>query len=130
MAEGTKVAGLKLPLEEYFRYHPPTTQERIDKHDAVNAAALKLAKALVVEGEGEKVWGPIHLARNEFMAIAKRACTGNAYLSWTDNYISEALDARSQHYKATTVLMSIHVARMIVNQSIAMEDAFHKQGEL
>lgn len=34
----------KLPIEEYFRYHPPQTEERKQKHNAVNDAALQFAK--------------------------------------------------------------------------------------
>lgn len=37
---------LSVPLEEQFRYHPPTTEERKQKHDTVNNAALECAKAL------------------------------------------------------------------------------------
>jgi len=33
-----------LSLEEYFKYHPPTTEERKQKHNAVNNAALQFAK--------------------------------------------------------------------------------------
>jgi hypothetical protein len=36
----------QLPIEEYFRYHAPQTQERIEKHDVVNAAALDFARAI------------------------------------------------------------------------------------
>lgn len=35
-----------IPIEEYFRYHPPTTQERKDKHDLINTKALQLALAI------------------------------------------------------------------------------------
>lgn len=34
------------PLEVYFEYHPPTTQERKDAHARVNAAALEFARVL------------------------------------------------------------------------------------
>lgn len=33
-------------LEEHFKYHPPLTQERIDKHDIVNKAALEFFKSV------------------------------------------------------------------------------------
>ena len=36
----------KLPIEEYFRYHPPQTSERQAKHNAINDAALALAKVI------------------------------------------------------------------------------------
>lgn len=34
------------PIEEYFRYHPPKTEERKAAHEAVNRAALELAKVV------------------------------------------------------------------------------------
>lgn len=37
---------MNIPIEEYFRYHPPTTQERKDKHNRINEVALEFAKAV------------------------------------------------------------------------------------
>ena len=36
----------EIPIEEYFRYHAPDTEERKAKHEAVNSNALALALAL------------------------------------------------------------------------------------
>lgn len=36
----------QLPLEEYFKYHPPLTQERKEAHDAINKAALAFAQVI------------------------------------------------------------------------------------
>jgi hypothetical protein len=35
-----------LPIEEYFKYHPPTTIERQQKHNIINAIALEFARIL------------------------------------------------------------------------------------
>lgn len=42
-----------LPLEEYFRYHPSRTEERVIAHDRVNNAAMAMARLIeeVVEDE-------------------------------------------------------------------------------
>lgn len=37
---------MPVPIEEYFRYHPPKSQERIDAHNAINNAALEFAKVI------------------------------------------------------------------------------------
>lgn len=37
---------MTLPIGEYFKYHPPTTEERKAKHNAVNEAALKFAEVV------------------------------------------------------------------------------------
>jgi hypothetical protein len=43
-----------IPIEEYFRYHPPIPgSDRVRKHDRINALALEFAKAIDVEIEDE-----------------------------------------------------------------------------
>lgn len=37
---------MSLSIEDYFKYHPPTTQDRIDKHNAINSSALDFAKII------------------------------------------------------------------------------------
>ena len=37
---------MSLPIEEYFRYHPPKTEERKAAHETVNNAALEFAKVI------------------------------------------------------------------------------------
>lgn len=39
----------RLPIEEYFRYHPPTTAERKRKHDRINQLSMEFAKTIDVE---------------------------------------------------------------------------------
>lgn len=44
---------MSIPIEEYFTYHPPTTQKRIDKHNKTNDIYFKIAKYLnkIIENE-------------------------------------------------------------------------------
>jgi hypothetical protein len=42
-------------LEEYFKYHPPKTQERIDKHDLVNKKCLELFQIINKTVENEEI---------------------------------------------------------------------------
>ena len=35
-----------MKLEKYFKYHPPTTEERKTKHNKTNKAALRFAKEI------------------------------------------------------------------------------------
>ena len=37
---------MSIPIEEYFKYHPPITEERKQAHNAVNEAALAFAKVI------------------------------------------------------------------------------------
>lgn len=45
---------MNLPIEEYFRYHPPVTADRKRKHDRINSLALEFAKAIDVEVRDEE----------------------------------------------------------------------------
>ncbi len=36
----------QLPIEEYFTYHPPTTEERQQKHDSINESAISFARII------------------------------------------------------------------------------------
>lgn len=37
---------MELPIEEYFKYHPPQTDERKKKHETINEHSLKLASLI------------------------------------------------------------------------------------
>ena len=37
---------MSIPIEEYFKYHPPITKERKEAHNAINEAALAFAKVV------------------------------------------------------------------------------------
>lgn len=45
---------MTIKLEDYFKYHPPTTEERKRKHDLINSAALAFAQVLDYEVEDEE----------------------------------------------------------------------------
>lgn len=36
----------KLPIEEYFKYHPPITEERKRRHNMINEMALLFAQTV------------------------------------------------------------------------------------
>lgn len=39
----------EIPIEEYFRYHPPQTDVRKEAHDRINKAALEFAQAIAAD---------------------------------------------------------------------------------
>jgi len=48
----------RLPIDEYFKYHPPLTEERKAIHNAINESALAFAKVLdenVLDEETKKM---------------------------------------------------------------------------
>ena len=66
---------IKLPLEEYFRYHPPTTEERKARHDAINQAALSFAKIIEANVEDEELYKKAIFAVWEAKALANQGVT-------------------------------------------------------
>lgn len=42
-------------LREYFRYHPPQTEERKQAHNAVNDAAFEFAKVVLATVKNERM---------------------------------------------------------------------------
>lgn len=62
-------------LEEYFRYHPPKTQERIDKHDSVNQAALDFAKVVEASVKDEDLLKMAYFAIQQARMFANQGIT-------------------------------------------------------
>ena len=54
-------------LEDYFKYHPPTTEERVQQHQLINESAMEFAKAIesleLDEKWSEKIYDHIQMAR-------------------------------------------------------------------
>ena len=49
---------MSLPIEEYFKYHPPFTEDRKEKHNQINEDALSFAKVIsscVVDEDSKKM---------------------------------------------------------------------------
>lgn len=42
-----------IPIEEYFRYHPPKTENRKRKHEQINSLSIEFAKAIDAAIEDE-----------------------------------------------------------------------------
>lgn len=61
----------KFNLEAYFKYYPPTTEEKVVKHEAINDAALKFAEVLFDSVEDEE------LLRQSFYAICQARVFAN-----------------------------------------------------
>lgn len=66
---------IRLPLEEYFQYHPPKTEERKQRHDAVNQAALAFAKVVEQNVEDEELYKMTMYAIQQARMFANQAIT-------------------------------------------------------
>lgn len=120
----TNIDGLPVPLEEYFRYHPPTSEERIAKHDAVNQVALSFAKAVLNPAgfsesdaeENAEYW----LGR--CVDTAKKVCSNGWLQEEAITQFAYALDAAQDSAEPMSMLCQIQNARMYLNQAITIDE--------
>ena len=76
---------MSLPIEEYFKYHPPTTPERIAAHNAVNEAALTFAKTVEENVEDEDYCKMAFFAIQEARMFANQGITVDELLTLQNN---------------------------------------------
>ncbi len=114
---------LQLPIEEYFRYHPPTTEERKAKHDRVNAFSLEMAIALTAPGvqlEDLSVW--IEKARDFLTEI----CEDFTCRKWA-RHATDAIYGASLKDDYESVMMFTQQYRMFLNQGVTIDDLLAKR---
>ena len=70
-----------LPIEEFFKYHPPQTEERQQKHDAVNAAALQFAKIVEASVKDEDYKKMARFSIEQAMMYANKGITIDSLVS-------------------------------------------------
>jgi hypothetical protein len=64
-----------IPIEEYFRYHPPQTAERKASHEAINTAALDFAKIIEANVKDEDCSKMAYFAVQQARMLANQGIT-------------------------------------------------------
>jgi hypothetical protein len=121
-----EVMTLQLPIDEYFKYHPPTTPERIALHDRVNRESLEICKSFI-DSQDFNHWLAF---RDAAILLAQDVCQDKTCHAWAKSAIVKALgtysianiDARS-----TAILMYIQQFRMFLNQGITVDELKRQQ---
>lgn len=108
---------LALPLVEYFKYHPPLTEERRQKHSRVNEESLSVCKELMATSNPEK----IEACYKQMLALIAAVCEDELCAGWANNAISRAAQSALIE-EPTDVLMYIQQARMFMNQGITVDE--------
>jgi hypothetical protein len=105
-------------LAEIFKYHPPTTEERKQKHEACNKATMDFAAACVPDGTEYREW----------LSTSKETCLSSlAALVKPSIFLNRAekeLEYARQYAWAENTfeaIMCVQVARMLINQAITYE---------
>jgi hypothetical protein len=125
------MTNLDLPLEEYFRYHPPQTAERKAAHNIINSATLELCRQLIesdtTHGDSAIQCGIIdnyHLTE----ICQDEEC--NLWISDAINRLKIYLRGRqafneqclSNKQSASEVLKYIQQIRMFLNQGVTLDE--------
>jgi hypothetical protein len=101
-------------IEEYFGYHPPRTQGRIDKHNAVNEAVLRAYQACknraMLSDEIEEI-------KTQLIDFAISVTENELCLQWA---INNAL--KIDTYDDKDFLMKLQQIRMFLNQGITIDE--------
>lgn len=66
---------IRLPLEEYFKYHPVVTPERQERHDLVNKAALDFALTIEKCVEDDELYKMCVYAIQQARMLANQGIT-------------------------------------------------------
>lgn len=74
-----------IPVEEYFKYHPPKTEERIKLHDCIDQTAMAMAVAIdmCVQDESTKTMA-IAALQNARM-LANQGITIDELVNYSSN---------------------------------------------
>lgn len=112
---------MQLPIEEYFKYHPPTTPERIALHDRVNKESLEICKAFIESNDYDE-WLAF---RDAAILLAEAVCCDEICLGWAKaaitNCVLKCWDLAIE-YQSTSILMYIQQFRMFLNQGIVVSE--------
>lgn len=113
-----------IPLEEYFRYHPPTTEERKAKHNEVNDICLKVARKLTQPFLSHKeIADGVDMLQALTQLVSDAVC-----LKWATNSI-EWVQRFAALGEEESVVMSIQQCRMFLNQGITIDELRNRQKE-
>lgn len=128
---------LRFPLEEYFRYHPPTTPERVALHARVNTMALECCKELfeAIDYNGEpsdldpkrveshrkvRRIGLAVSAVTKALIEIEEITQDQTCITWARNALHSAEVYACGQYKEG-VLMAVQQCRMFLNQGVTMD---------
>ena len=106
-----------IPVDKYFEYHPPQTEERRRKHEINNTACLQLFYKLSKTDDPQI----IRESLREFNALMSHLLDDHLTRSWALKSLELAgQSALSQDRES--VLMCIQQVRMFVNQGITIDE--------
>ena len=121
---------LELPIEEYFRYHPPTTPERIALHERVNRESLEICNALI---SADAIFSNKEIDRicDQAIKLASETCWDDECVTWAVKSIDKAREVAiicpPEETREADILMPVQQFRMFLNQGIRVDELKQRQ---
>ena len=106
-----------IPVSEYFRYHPPVTEARKQKHETANTACLKLFNELYKTSDLEEIRRQLRV----FTALMTNLVDNHTCRNWAIKSLEAAGNAATNQDQEA-VLMHIQQIRMFINQGITIDE--------
>jgi hypothetical protein len=108
-----------IPIEEYFRYHPPTTEERKAKHNEVNDICLKVARDLT---QPFLSCAEVGAGMDKLIALTQ-LIKDETCLKWANWSIDSLwVVVKNRGGDTESVIMRIQQVRMFLNQGITIDE--------
>jgi hypothetical protein len=122
-----KTMNLKFPLEEYFKYHPPSTVKRVTLHDRVNNESLQLFKDFTEQCEPineAKPFVEIEETYDRGMKMLNEICTEPTCYRWAQKCLIEAKQAALSNFgfQQEHLFMNMQQFRMFLNQAVTIQE--------
>ena len=122
---------LKFELEDYFKYHPPVTPERVEQHSRVNKMTLECCQKLfsAIDYSDDSLDSRLvamnrrclsQEAITEILAVIDTIVRDSTCSTWAKNALYSADLYTCGQYKEG-VLMAIQQCRMFLNQGVTMD---------
>jgi Rad3-related DNA helicase len=101
-------------LDNIFSYHKPV-EDQAAKYEALRAAFKEYAKVLLGDDTGL-----YKKACNQITTLATKLCPESPHLEKSIAYIAKALKQRKENKKPENIILTVHIANMLANASIAI----------
>ena len=122
-------------IDDYFTYHPPTTQERIDAHNVVNDAAKAWAEEFLkwAESGSDVSESNLECEMKRFfrvvLELVKDKFSKIAILASHERYkdiVRFSLHGANKDVEIHAAMSEIQFCRMMANQAITIADISRK----
>lgn len=101
-------------LDNIFTYHKPQGDQAA-KYEALRSAFKEYAKVLLADDVGF-----YKKACNQITTLITKLCPKSPHLEKALNYIAKALKQRKNNKTKEDIILTIHIASMLANASIAI----------